>query len=127
MTVFHKIVAGELPAYIIAEDERHLAFLDIYPSVEGQTVVIPKVASTSKFSEVPEETMQSTMLFAQDVAKLLEENLEDVARCVIEIEGFEVNYFHVKILPIKNRQNIAHEVSPRASNEDLERIQTLFS
>lgn len=123
MTVFHKIVAGELPAYIIAEDENHLAFLDIFPSVEGQVVVIPKTAATSKFSHVSQHTMESTIVFAQKVAKILEDKLENVARCVVEIEGFEVDYFHVKLLPIKTAQNLPHKQSTRADDEDLKKLQ----
>lgn len=122
MTVFHKIVAGEIPAYIVMEDENHLAFLDIFPSHTGQTVVIPKKFQTSQFSKVNPNIMTSTTLFAKKVAELLETKLPEVLRCEVIIEGFEIDYFHIKLIPIRKTAEIVHRGGEKADSVELETL-----
>lgn len=98
-TIFHKIVRKEIPAYIIYEDDEFLAFLDIFPTHYGQTLVIPKQPITSKFSAVDPKLMADLINTAQKVAKLIEDKLENVERCQVVIEGFEVDYAHIKLFP----------------------------
>jgi len=119
MTIFHKIASKEIPAFIVMEDENHLAFLDLYPSHKGQTVVIPKLAATSQFSKVTPEILTSTTLFAQKVAQLLEEKLTDILRCEVIIEGFEIDYFHIKVIPIRGIGEIVHHGGPKATEAEL--------
>lgn len=98
-TVFDMIVREEISSYKIYEDDDYLAFLDIAPIREGQCLVIPKQHTESKFSAINPEVMAGTLKAAQKVAKLLERKLENVERCLVVIEGFDVDYFHVKLYP----------------------------
>jgi diadenosine tetraphosphate (Ap4A) HIT family hydrolase len=119
------IAKGELSCYKIYEDETHLAFLDIAPIRKGQTLVIPKETYSSKFSEVPVEVMANTMIAAQKVAKLLEEKLENVERCLLIVEGFDVDHFHVKLYPAY-RQGEHQPLTPggtQADKSELEKVQ----
>lgn len=123
-TIFHKIANKEAPAYIIAEDDNHLAFLDIFPSHYAQTVVIPKAYTTSRFSEANQEIMQSTVTFAQKVAKQLEHKLEGVLRVQVVIEGFEIDYFHIKLIPAYTIPDDAvHHSGAKAADTDLQTLQ----
>ncbi len=99
-TVFHKIVAGEIPCHKVWEDEKHLAFLSIYPNTLGVTVVIPKKFSPSYFVECPDEVIKELMIAAKKVAKLLDRAFEDVGRTAMVLEGFGVDYLHVKLYPL---------------------------
>lgn len=124
-TIFHKIAKKQAPAYIIAEDDKHLAFLDIFPSHYAQTVVIPKTYATSRFSEVNRELMQSTIIFAQKVAKQMENKLEDILRVQVVIEGFEIDYFHIKLIPaFELPADAVHHSGDKASEEELQSLQT---
>ncbi len=71
MTIFSKIIKGEIPSYRIAENDRFYAFLDIFPLVEGHTLIVPK-AETDKFFDVSDELMAEWLLFAKPIAKAIE-------------------------------------------------------
>lgn len=125
-TIFHKIVRKEAPAYIIAEDDNHLAFLDIFPSRKAQVVVIPKEFEPGQFSKVSEKRLTSTVTFAQGVAKRMEERLEGINRVLVVIEGLEINYFHVKLLPTYDEHGIPTGGEKAEDNELIE-IQKLLT
>lgn len=98
MTIFSKIVAGEIPCYRIAEDERFLAFLDIFPLVPGHTLVIPKVEVDYIF-DLPDDLLTGLHLFARDVARKVGTAMpcERVGMTVI---GLEVPHAHIHLIPI---------------------------
>lgn len=98
MTIFSKIVAGEIPCYRIAEDERFLAFLDIFPLVLGHTLVIPKVEVDYIF-DLPDDLLTGLHLFARDVARKVGTAMpcERVGMTVI---GLEVPHAHIHLIPI---------------------------
>lgn len=98
--VFCSIVAGQVPAYKIWEDEKHLAFLSIFPNTRGFSVVIPKQHYPSYIFDVPESTMIDLMLASKKVAKLLDTKLEDVGRTGVIFEGFGVDHVHAKLFPM---------------------------
>lgn len=79
-SIFTKIVQGEIPCYKIAEDEKHLAFLDAMPLVKGHTLVIPK-QETDLIFDIEKEDFKNLWSFAQDVAKKLRENLSRPKNC----------------------------------------------
>lgn len=99
-TIFHKIVRGEAPCYKVWEDDKHLAFLSIFPNTEGVTVVIPKVYEQSYFAHAPDSVLSDLIVAAKKVAKLLDARLDDVGRTALVIEGFGVNYLHIKLFPM---------------------------
>lgn len=98
MTIFSKIIAGEIPAYKVAENEKFLAFLDIFPLAEGHTLVIPKI-EVDKFFDVPDEYLAEMLLFAKPIARAIE-NAFDCNRCGIAVIGLEIPHAHMHLVPI---------------------------
>ncbi|AYO58334.1 HIT family protein [Chryseobacterium sp. 6424] len=97
-TVFSKIVAGEIPAYKIAEDDRHLAFLDAMPLVEGHTLVIPK-HETDFIFDIDAAEFKDLWGFAQQVAKKLQKAFPQ-QRIAVAVVGLEVPHAHIHLIPI---------------------------
>jgi len=97
--IFCKIVQGEIPAVKIWEDNKHLAFLDINPNVEGMSLVIPKEHYDSDATDMPDEAYCELMIAVKKVAKLLERKL-NVQRVALVMEGLGVNHVHIKLYPI---------------------------
>lgn len=100
MTIFSKIIAGEIPAYRIAEDDNFFAFLDIFPVVRGHVLVIPKV-ETDKFFDLEAKYLEGMLLFAQPIAKAIE-RVFDCNRCGLSVVGLEVPHAHLHLLPINS-------------------------
>ncbi len=98
--IFCKITQGEAPAHKIWEDEKHLAFLSIFPNTEGFSVVITKEHFPSYFSDLPNDILTGLVLAARTVAKLLDANLDDVGRTGMIFEGFGVDHVHAKLFPM---------------------------
>jgi len=100
ITIFHKIVSGEVPCHKVWEDENHLAFLSIFPNTEGVTVVIPKKYEPSYFADTADEALSALVIAAKKVAKLLDAKLPDVGRTALVFEGYGINYLHAKLFPM---------------------------
>jgi histidine triad (HIT) family protein len=98
--IFCKIAKGEVPCHKIWEDEKHLAFLSIFPNTEGFSVVITKNHYPSYVFDLPEEVLISLVKTAKQTAKLLDVKLEDVGRTGMIFEGFGVDHVHVKLFPM---------------------------
>lgn len=96
-TVFERIAAGEIPCEKVWEDEKHLAFLDINPRVEGHTLVIPKTAHDELFA-MDESPYLELWRAARDVAHRLEK-ATGCARVVTVVVGYEVPHVHIHLLP----------------------------
>lgn len=97
--LFCKIVKGELPAVKIWEDKNFYAFLDMFPNVEGMTLVIPKKHFDSDVFDIPEKNFKDLMVASRKVAKLLVKGLK-VKRVSFVIEGMGVNHIHIKLYPL---------------------------
>lgn len=98
MTIFSKIIAGEIPSYKIAENDQFYAFLDIFPLREGHTLVVPKI-EIDKFFDVPDAYMGNLLLFAKPIAKAIE-NAFDCNRCGMAVIGLEVPHAHLHLVPL---------------------------
>lgn len=98
--IFCKIVKGELPSHKVWEDEKHLAFLSIFPNTLGTTVVITKEHYSSYAFDLPDEVLTNLILASKKVAKLIDLKLEDVGRTGLIFEGFGVNHIHAKLFPM---------------------------
>lgn len=98
MTIFSKIIKGEIPSYKIAESEKFFAFLDVYPLAKGHTLVVPKI-EVDKFFDVPDDYLAEMLLFAKPIAKAIE-NAFDCNRCGIAVVGLEVPHAHMHLVPI---------------------------
>ncbi|MDE1855334.1 MAG: HIT domain-containing protein [Candidatus Micrarchaeota archaeon] len=97
--VFCKIVRGELPSWKVLEDERHLAFLDAFPLVKGQTVVITKKHYNSYHFNLPDDVYAGLFVFAKKVAVVLDKGLR-AERCMLVAQGYAINHIHVKLFPV---------------------------
>lgn len=96
-SIFTKIIDGELPSHKIYEDNKTLAFLDIYPAVNGQVIVVPK--SQIEFVwDLTDEDYQALMTTTKKVAKHLQDKL-NTTYVGTKIEGTEVPHAHVKVYP----------------------------
>ena len=100
MTIFSKIIAGQIPSYKIAEDEKFFAFLDIFPLREGHVLVIPKI-EVDNFFDVPDEYLQEILIFSKPIAKAIEKSFT-CNRCGLAVVGLEVPHAHLHLVPINN-------------------------
>ncbi len=98
--LFCKIVEGEISSHRIWEDGKHIAFLTPFPNTEGFSVVIPKEHYPSYVFDAPEGVVHNLMLASREVARLLDEKLEDVGRTGLIFEGFGVDHLHSKLFPM---------------------------
>ena len=98
--IFCKIVKGEIPCEKIWEDGSFLAFLDIRPSIEGMTLVIPKKHLSSKIFKNEDAIINNLMSAAKKVSLLLEKSF-DIDRVAALFEGMEVDHLHMKLYPLK--------------------------
>lgn len=104
MTIFSKIIAGEIPAYKITENEKFFAFLDIFPLVEGHVLVIPKI-ETDKFFDLSDEYLGGMLLFAKPIAKAIERSFK-CNRCGLAVVGLEVPHAHLHLVPLSTINDI---------------------
>ncbi len=104
MTIFSKIIAGEIPSYKIAENEKFFAFLDIFPLREGHVLVVPKT-EVDKFFDLPDEFLSEMLLFARPIAKAIERSF-NCNRCGMEVVGLEVPHAHMHLIPINSANDL---------------------
>ena len=97
-SIFSRIVAGEIPCYKVAEDDRYFAFLDISPVAKGHTLVIPKQEVDYIF-DLDDETYSGLMAFARRVARALEVAVA-CKRVGVAVMGLEVPHAHIHLVPI---------------------------
>jgi histidine triad (HIT) family protein len=98
MTIFTRIIKGEIPAYRIAEDDLFLAFLDINPLRKGHTLVIPKT-ETDHFFDLDEKYLSRILVFAKPIANAIEKSFP-CNRCGMVVIGLEVPHAHLHLIPI---------------------------
>jgi histidine triad (HIT) family protein len=104
MTIFSKIINGEIPAYKIAESEKFIAFLDIEPLVTGHVLVVPKT-EVNKIFDVPDDYLAEMLVFAKPVAHAIEKAF-DCKRCGISVIGLEVPHAHMHLVPINTANDL---------------------
>ncbi|MBI2283437.1 MAG: HIT family protein [Bacteroidetes bacterium] len=122
MTIFSKIIAGEIPSYKIAENEQFFAFLDIFPLVEGHVLVIPKT-ETDKFFDVADDYLAAWLLFAKPIAHAIERSFP-CNRCGISVVGLEVPHAHMHLIPINSADDLNfNRPKLKLSAEELQAVQ----
>jgi len=104
MSIFTKIVSGEIPSYKIAEDDNYLAFLDINPNTKGHTLVIPK-KEINKLFDLDQKEYLDLMSFSYRVAKAIEKTIP-CKRIGMSVIGLEVPHVHVHLIPINTMNNM---------------------
>lgn len=104
MTIFSKIIAGEIPSYKCAEDEKHYAFLDINPVAKGHTLVVPKREVDYLFDLTDEELSELTV-FAKRVAAAIK-TAYPCRKVGMAVLGLEVNHAHIHLIPLQSEGDI---------------------
>lgn len=118
MTIFSKIIAGEIPCYKIAEDENFFAFLDIRPMTKGHTLVVPKTEVDYIF-DLEDNTLADMMVFAKKVAKAIQKSVSCV-RVGVTVIGLEVPHAHIHLIPIQRESDMNfHNAKLQLSNEEM--------
>ena len=122
MTIFSKIISGEIPCYKIAENEHFFAFLDIFPLREGHTLVIPKI-EVDKFFDLGDAYLSEMLLFSKPIAHAIEKSFR-CNRCGISVVGIEVPHAHIHLMPISKPRdmNFANETL-KLSDDKFKEIQ----
>lgn len=104
MSIFTKIILGEIPSHKVAEDKNFLAFLDINPNTKGHTLVIPK-KEVNKLFDLDKEAYLELMDFSYRVAKAIEKTVP-CKRVGMSVIGLEVPHVHVHLIPINSMSNM---------------------
>lgn len=130
MTLFTKIVKGEIPSYKIAENEDFYAFLDINPMTKGHTLVIPKHTEEDYIFRLDDQTYSGLMRFAKQVAQAIEKAIS-CKRIGIAVMGLEVPHTHIHLIPIQQEadMNIGNpklKLEPEEMAEIAEKIRKEF-
>ncbi len=98
-TIFSKIIAGEIPSYKIAEDDRFYAFLDINPMAKGHTLVVPK-EETDYIFDLEDELLTEMTVFCKKTAEAIKKAIA-CKRIGVMVIGLEVPHAHVHLIPIQ--------------------------
>lgn len=126
MTLFSKIIAGQIPSYKIAESDRFFAFLDIFPLQKGHVLVVPKI-EVDKIFNVPETYLSELLLFAKPIANAIEASF-DCNRVSMVTVGLEVPHAHVHLIPINEADDINFANDKlKLSTEEFLQIQQLIT
>ena len=121
MTIFSKIIAGEIPCYKIAEDEQFFAFLDISPVNWGHTLVVPK-RETDYIFDIEDDELAAMTLFAKRVAKAIRKALP-CRKVGVTVLGLEVPHAHIHLVPLKQEGDM--NFSKKIDNPDPEKMKQI--
>ena len=125
MTLFSKIINGDIPSYKIAESEKFYAFLDIFPLQKGHTLIVPKI-EVDKIFEVPDTYLSELLLFAKPIAAAIEKSFP-CNRVGMVTVGLEVPHAHLHLIPINAAADMEFS-QPKLSlsTEEFKAIQELI-
>jgi len=104
MTIFSKIIQGDIPAYKIAENELFIAFLDIFPLQKGHVLVVPKI-EVDKVFDLPDNYLSELLVFAKPIAKAIEDSFP-CNRIGMVTVGLEVPHAHLHLIPINQAEDL---------------------
>ncbi len=122
MTIFSKIIAGQIPSYKILENEKFFAFLDIFPLVKGHVLVVPKT-ETDKLFDLSDDYLTEILVFAKPIAHAIEKTFP-CNRCGISVVGLEVPHAHVHLIPINSADDLNfNRPKLKLSTEELKEVQ----
>lgn len=123
MTIFSKIIKGEIPSYPIAENDDFFAFLDIFPLTRGHVLVIPKV-EVNKFFDLEDDLLSKWFSFAKPIAKAIEKAFP-CNRCGLTVIGLEVPHAHMHLMPINHIDDMNfHKPKLELSDKELKEVQS---
>ena len=125
MTLFSKIINGDIPSYKIAESEKLYAFLDIFPLQKGHTLIVPKI-EVDKIFDVPDTYLSELLVFAKPIAAAIEKSFTCNRVGMVTI-GLEVPHAHLHLIPINTASDMEFS-QPKLSlsTEEFKAIQELI-
>ncbi len=118
MTIFSKIIAGEIPSYKVAEDENFFAFLDINPVNWGHTLVVPK-REVDYIFDMDDEELGAMMKFSKRVAKAIKAAIP-CRKVGVTVIGLEVPHAHIHLVPMQQEGDM--DFKSKISDPDRERM-----
>jgi histidine triad (HIT) family protein len=119
-SLFSRIIARELPAYIVAEDEQHIAFLDINPNALGHTLCVPK-KEVDKLFDLSATEYQDLMMFSRSVATALKQ-VVSCKRMGLTVIGLEVPHVHVHLIPLNAMEDATFKKKVTLSKEEMHNL-----
>ena len=119
MSLFTKIISGEIPSYKIAETEDFFAFLDINPNAPGHILCVPK-QEVDKIFDLDEDTYTGLMQFSRKVAHAMREVMP-CKRVGMSVIGLEVPHVHVHLIPLRDMEDI--RFTSKVSLEETEMLE----
>ena len=125
MSIFTKIINGELPSYKVAEDANFIAFLDINPNAKGHTLVVPK-KEENKIFDLSQTDYISLMDFSYRVAKALEKSVA-CKRIGMSVIGLEVPHVHVHLIPINQMADMQFQEKATLTSEEFTLLASTIS
>jgi len=127
-SIFTKIIRGEAPCHKVHEDDKTIAFMDIYPIQPGAVLVVAK-QQVDHFYDLADEDYQALMATVKRVANQLTLAFPDKARIGVIIEGFEVPHVHVKVFPIDSGHELRHlpDMTREPDHTELAKIATTLA
>lgn len=120
MSIFTKIINGEIPCYKVAENDDFIAFLDINPNAKGHTLCVPK-KETDKIFEMEKNHYSQLMDFSYDVAKSIEKAIP-CKRVGMAVVGLEVPHVHVHLIPLQDMDDMRFQRKATLTKEEFEEI-----
>lgn len=117
-SIFNKIISGEIPSYKIAENDKHLAFLDIRPLNPGHTLVVPK-KETDYIFDLGDEELADLNIFAKKVAQAIKKAIP-CKKVGVMVAGLEVPHVHIHLVPIQEVRDLNFARAQAADPKDLE-------
>ncbi|MEC5164393.1 histidine triad (HIT) family protein [Flavobacterium sp. PL11] len=120
MSIFTKIVNGEIPCYKIAEDDKFLAFLDVNPNAKGHTLCIPK-QEIDKIFELDDVLYLGLMQFSKKIAIALEKAVP-CKRIGMAVIGLEVPHAHVHLIPLNEMDDMRFQNKVSMTKEEFETL-----
>ncbi len=119
-SIFSRIIAGELPAYIVAEDANHIAFLDINPNAIGHTLCVPK-KEEDKLFDLNQEAYLALMQFSRRVAFAVKKAVP-CKRIGLTVIGLEVPHVHVHLIPLNEMADATFQKKLSLTKEEMQEL-----
>ena len=119
-SIFTKIINREIPGHIVAEDDKHIAILDVNPNAKGHTLCIPK-KEVNKVFDLEEQEYLDLMLFSRKVAIALEKAVP-CKRVGVSVIGLEVPHVHVHLVPLQTMEDIQFKKKVTLSDGEFKEL-----
>jgi histidine triad (HIT) family protein len=116
-SIFSKIISGEIPCHIVAENETCFAFLDIAPLAVGHTLVVPK-REVDKYFDLSDEEIAQINIFSKTVSAAIEK-VVPCKRIGVAVIGLEVPHAHIHLIPLNSVEDINFERTKLELSQEL--------